>query len=220
MNIIIPLGSGSRHDNIELRYALRSFEANLPHDRVIIIGQRPEWLQNITHIPFEDKAGFEYRAQNIYNKIRAAFEISSEDVLFCNDDHFILQRIETMPYHHKGLMKGYKTDSYGRMLLNTLAVCPGCYDFDTHCPIVYKRSLFPVLTMPRLGMAVKSSYCAHNGITGEYYPDCKITKPFSFVEIMERIAGRMYFSIGDMAFSGDILKVLQELWPGKSGYEK
>lgn len=216
MDIVIPLNSASHHNNIELRFALRSFELYLPHDRVIIVGERPKWLQNIIHIPFKDTVGCHLRASNIYRKILAAFEISSEQVIFANDDHFMLQYTSEMPYHHKGLMKVQSDDSYGRLQQNTLSLYPGCYDFDTHCPIVYDKALFPVLNMPNHGYGIKSAYCAHNRITGSYYPDCKINKP---CDIRQVIAGRPYFSIGDGAFETGIEEVLRELYPNPSKYE-
>jgi hypothetical protein len=215
MDLVVPLGPGSRHNNIELRYALRSFELYLPHDRVIIVGERPEWLQNITHIPFPHKPCFENRVQNIYNKIMAAFEITDK-MIFCNDDHFILQPIEEMPYHHKGLMTGWKADSYGRLLLNTLQAYPDCLNFDTHCPIIYERGKMPAIN----STVIKSSYCVHNKIIGSFYPDCKISRPMSETKIWSLITGRMYFSIGDLSFGGGIEKVLQSLYPNKSKYEK
>jgi hypothetical protein len=218
MDIILPLGPGSRHDNLELRYALRSFEQYLPHDRVIIVGELPAWLQNITHIPFAHNSGFGVRAKNIYNKILAGFEIT-EQCIFCNDDHFILQNIPVMPYHHRGAMVPNNIDSYGRLQKNTIALYPGCLDFDTHCPIIYERSKMPALNMPGNGIGIKSAYCAHNKITGEFYPDCKIMSPMNEVQIWSRINGRMYFSCGDMGINEDFKKVLQSLYPQKSKYE-
>ncbi len=97
---------------------------------------------------------------------------------------------------------------------------PGCNDFDTHCPIIYRRDLFPVLDMPRFGIGIKTAYCTTNNIAGEYCPDCKIAQPLNEVQILSTISGRMYFSIGDFAFLGAIEKVLHGLWGEKSKYEK
>ena len=52
MDIVIPLGTGSRWQNNELRFALRSIEKYLTgYDKIFIIGECPSYLQNIIHIP-------------------------------------------------------------------------------------------------------------------------------------------------------------------------
>ena len=71
-DILIPLGTGSRHDNLELRYCLRSIEKHLKGvGNIFIVGEKPEWIKNVIHIPFKDNPNNWNRARNIYDKILA-----------------------------------------------------------------------------------------------------------------------------------------------------
>jgi hypothetical protein len=38
----------------ELRYSLRSVQKWVPHERVWLVGCKPEWVQNVQHVPVED----------------------------------------------------------------------------------------------------------------------------------------------------------------------
>lgn len=70
MDYIIPLGSGSRSDNDELRILLRSLERNAYNlGRVIIVSQcAPEWLRNVIVVPMGDELPHN-KDGNIINKI-------------------------------------------------------------------------------------------------------------------------------------------------------
>ena len=50
MDIVYPIKS--TNENIELRYSLRSLQ-NIQHDRVFIIGDLPNFVQNVIHIPIQ-----------------------------------------------------------------------------------------------------------------------------------------------------------------------
>ncbi len=229
MDIIIPLGTGSLHDNIELRFCLRSIEKFITGvDEVFMIGERPAWLKNVVHIPAIDRPGSNYKQQNIYTKILAACAdpALSDNFLFFNDDHFILKPFfaSMFPYHHKGKMSlecRQPHEPYYKTLKNTMNLHPGCLNFDTHCPIIYNKERFKALKMiwPQYGYCIKSVYCSTGNIEGEYYPDLKIQGKKTAKEIRELITGRPYFSIGNGVFAGQMVHVLNELFPYKSKYE-
>lgn len=229
IDIVFSLGKGSYKDDIELRYSLRSIEKHLKNYRnIYIVGELPHWIKNVTHVKIKDHAGLENKERNIYRKICAACEIPglSEDFIFFNDDHFLLQDIEAhqFPYHHKGFMdnEGRKYgESYLITLKNTMHLFTGTNNFDTHCPIIYNKKKF--LSMPLkwkpYGYCLKTCYCNLNNIEGEYYEDCKIKPALNFETFMSVIKDRIYFSIDNGAFKGELLKVLEYLYPVKSKYE-
>lgn len=130
IDILIPLASnGSKHDNIELRFCLRSIEKHLSGvGNIYIIGECPPWVVNVQHISAIDKPGVVNRAENIYSKIITAIKFMdlklyqttqdfinneftadawvglSDNFLFMNDDHFLIKnfRAEDFPYLHRG----------------------------------------------------------------------------------------------------------------------
>lgn len=76
-------------DDAELRYSLRSL-TNLPHGDVWIVGDKPDWLTNVCHIP-----GNRHRhnkPRNVFDNIRLAalHPHVSDRFVVMNDDFFIL----------------------------------------------------------------------------------------------------------------------------------
>ena len=153
----------------------------------------------------------------------------SNNFLFMNDDHFLLQDYEAVqfPFYYDGTLNTFLTvTDYKHTVKNTLDYFNGASvgNFDVHSPIVYHKEYFPWLSKAdwsiKWGYCIKSMYCDKNGIIGDRYPDLKINEAYSSEKIRELITGRGWFSIGDRAREGGLLKVLQELYPKKSIYEK
>lgn len=229
IDILIPLGKGSPKDNTELRYTLRAIEKHLKgYGNIYIIGEKPTCLQNAIHIPFADLFFSENKCRNIYNKIMAGCALPqlSADFLFFSDDHFLTADIEAseFPFHHKGplTMEGRgKEDTYGFLLKNTLQLFPGTNNYNIHGPILYNKEKFKALQVPwkPYGFGIKTVYCNTYNIEGSYYPECKISKALKADAVMEIIKDRMYFSISNRAFDGEIKKVFEMLYPKKSKWE-
>lgn len=90
VDAVFVIGTGSRHNNEELRYALRSLEKHCPFIRnVYIVGVCPEWVNKdyITHIDWQDRFRHAKDA-NIVDKLRKACEYPgiAKNILFCSDD--------------------------------------------------------------------------------------------------------------------------------------
>ncbi|MEU5834471.1 hypothetical protein ABZ820_12475 [Streptomyces diacarni] len=99
-DIVVPVREG--RVNQQLRYALRSWSANLPHRRVWIVGYRPPWVTGVRHITTR-QTGTKY--QNTTAAMRAACEHSgvSDTFLLCNDDFFVMRPQRSgMPVLHRG----------------------------------------------------------------------------------------------------------------------
>lgn len=235
-SIVIPLGRGSRNNDLELRYCLRSAEKHLTgYGDVFIIGEKPEWLRNVVHIPCPDQGDKSYdKERNIFHKIMAAcaYDRVSDDFLFMNDDHFLLQDYEAgkFPYYCHGWLSGFMTvTDYKHTIWNTIdwlrPLGHECLYFDIHCPIVYNKEKFNWCLSDadwtkHFGYCIKTGYGnSVEGLNAIEYPDLKINEAYSADKIRKLITGRAWFSIGDKAFNGEIKKVLQELYPHKSRYE-
>jgi hypothetical protein len=189
-DVVIPLGTGSKYNNMELRYCLRGIEKHLTGYRNIwIIGERPEWLQNINHIPHTDESSVSDR--NIYEKLRAACSHPdiSDTYLMMNDDHFLLWHfdITTFPNYYMSTLEKYanrRNDGYGQRCQNTLHYLKenghAIKHFDIHYPILYNKKAFldTVGQMPwgEQSFIIKSAYANMNKVSGtEVKEDSKIT---------------------------------------------
>lgn len=243
-SIVLPLsqlstGFGSRWSDTELRYCLRSVERHLTgYGDIFIIGHLPNWVKNVIHIPATDDDKTYWKERNIFNKIMLACndERVSEDFLFMNDDHYLLKDYEAgeFPYYYEGTlmqMAGRK-DQYSNTIANTANYLIHAQQWvkflDIHCPIIYNRDKFiegfNSVNWPKYGYCIKTMYgnCIHlNAEKGKPRTDLKIDEEnLSSSQIKNLIAGRAWFSIGQKAQYGGMEKVLQELYPLKSKYEK
>lgn len=228
MDVVIPLGAGSIHQNVELRFALRSIEKYVLHDKVVIIGEKPPFLKNVIHIRANDISGPSAKERNIFRKILEAISDDrvSENFMFANDDHYLLKKWKNENLFWGTIEQKLNARTghqpYKITVANTLKVAPGLW-WDIHCPIVYNKHRF-LETVGRLrwqtpwGFAIKSAYANLNGLDGIQQKDLKISKPLSEAEIWTMLENRTFFSSGN-TINNALLKVLNSLYPQKSNYE-
>jgi hypothetical protein len=236
-SIVIPLNNRSTQNNYELRMCLRSIEKHLTGvGQIFIIGHAPEWVTNITHIPYDEDPRNRYRDRNIMNKMLIACkdERVSNDFLMVHDDHFLLADFEAgaFPYYHCGPMVP-NVGQYAETKRNTILALSIRDDvnhvinnYDTHCPILFNKERFMRSVALAdwskwYGYCIKTLYCVMNGIPAEKVEDLKIRMPLKADEIMRLIKGRGWFSIGDRCFKeGGMKEVLEQLYQNKSRYER
>lgn len=232
MDVVVPLGKGSLHQNLELRYCLRSIETHVNNvGNIFIIGERPAFLDNIIHINVIDNSSREQKEANIFRKIVAACQDKrvSEDFYFFNDDHFLTVPFEEH-YYHSGPLNIYidqlkVRQSHFKTLMNTYVALKGGKHFDVHCPITYNKQRFMETVGTcnwsiSYGYGIKSLYCNMSGIAGMFIQDLKIKMDLTKMEIYRLIGKRRFFSIGDTALNQSMKQVLHELYPQQSKYEK
>lgn len=223
-DIVIPLKADYPHRDI--KYCLRSIEKHVTDlRRVIIIGDKPDFIQEVIHFQIGDMSGYQHAARNIFKKLIFAAE-EFKEFLVVHNDHFLLTDIVAgeYPYYHRGpIIPEGKPDGYARLLQNTKDQFPEADDFDVHCPILMTAAGLNKLTAldwsKPYGYGVKTAYCVLNGIAGNAFTDCKIKTRMSRQEIYQKIEGRHVFSTGSGAYQGDMEKVLKELYPRKSRWE-
>jgi hypothetical protein len=225
LDIVIPIiKNGSKCNDLELIYCLRSIEKNLTGYRnIVIVGHLPEIInpETVIHIPFKDGAN---KQANIRNKILAAFEDSrvSETILFANDDHFILRPFTApnFPYYFYGQLHQAAEKAARISGLYLSEVGNPTKQFDVHAPIVYNKEYFKE-AMRYYGEdgSIKSLYCNHWFIEGVEYPDLKINSNLMYHRIQQEIKDRLFFSVGDYGIGNNMKRVLAELFPNQSKYE-
>lgn len=231
MDIVIPYHTDP-HNGMELLYALRSIDKYLTgYGEVFIIGDKPKWLRNVTHIPTDstDRAMSNRKEYNIMRKILRATNDDrvSEGFIVWHDDHFLLRTLDVLQIQnwHNGLMEDvYKKahSGYKQTMGNTIEYNMGSgMNYDIHAPMLMNKGLFKsyVASAPwhQKEFCIKSLY-AHT-MPGEYMEDCKINSPLSADKIYDKIAGRLLFSTGPYAMHEGLVKVFEELYPERSKFE-
>ncbi len=213
MVIVYPLTT--QIDHTELKYSLRSIEKYLkPPFEVVIVGDiLPDWINNVTQIHLPDVKG--RKQLSIRRKILAALEYA-EEILFLNDDVFLLQPSNKFPYYWHGMLKNY-TESGSKPLLKQLeALGKPVKHFDGHYPLIYKQE-FKELNFTD-DCIIKSAYCNFYDIEGTFVIDCKLQTAKKHEEIREFIKDKPCFSTGQYSLPS-ALPILQELFNEPSKYE-
>lgn len=242
IDVVIPLGSGSIWDNNELRYCLRSIEkCLLNYRKIYIIGECPDWVRNVIHIPATDNYTHE---RNIMEKIKiaCAYPEISEDFLFMNDDQFFLDLHTTLsfPSYYSGtirenILKRHREDEYKAAMRNTEMALNFYHHeskyYDVHYPIIYSKLDFPEI-MDRYNWTlndyvIKSLYCNTKGITGKPGLECKMKGTIAYYKLLEKVKPLKLFSIGDRSLSpypgeeiSSVKVLLSQLFKHKSKFEE
>lgn len=164
MDVLYVLGKGSKYNNAELRFSLRSLQKFLTGvDRVVIVGERPSFVKNVEHLPYREQ--YSIPDINIYLKIKHACENGiSDKFLFVNDDHFLLDYFDTekFPNFAEGTVDEYlkKRRALNDYTRRVKRAAPGDSPFfDVHTPIVYERKKFLDMKYDMVdGQTIKTLY--------------------------------------------------------------
>ncbi|MEZ7005825.1 hypothetical protein [Streptomyces sp. AD55] len=186
-DLVVPVRQGPVNE--QLRYALRSWAAHLPHRHVWLIGYRPAWAQRVRHIPTV-QTGTKY--QNTTQAVRAVCEHPdvSDPFILMNDDFFVMQeQPDGVPVLHRGPVRQveayYATRGQGRYLrglreTRDLLVSLGHEDplsYELHVPLtVHKKGMLHALDVGRHLDVIhkRTAYGVLNGIGGEQIEDVKV----------------------------------------------
>lgn len=243
IDLVYTLGTGSKWQDNELRYSLRSVEKNLKGYRnIFIVGHKPAFVTNVIHIPARDISD-NADANMAHKTLIACSDVRVSDLfLYIHDDHFIIQpvKISDIGYYYKSRLEVtsrafnprhrlYRS-LYSRRLRNTYRFLKQrglpTYNFDGHYPILINKNEFRRIFLPldyfNQLFVVKSIYANSNGIHEQaaFLKDCKFTVPKSFVELETELKDRWVFSIADRALQGgNIQQFLAQAFPDKSKWE-
>jgi len=190
MDLVYILGSGSRWQNNEIRFSLRSVEAYLKHGagRIFIVGSKPDWMQNVIHIEALD--GYDNKLKNAVHKLREACFDSrlSDEFILMNDDFFFLKPADHIPLYTLGSINemivnhSTKGGYYYEAMHTTRTVLQeaGITDpisYEVHFPMVLKKDLFLKMTdsikWEETGYLFRSIYGNVYNLGGKRRRDCK-----------------------------------------------
>lgn len=135
--------------NDELRWSLRSVDANLPHAQVHIAGYTPSWVRNVNSI---DVPAGPHKYRNTNANLRAGLDHVSKWFYLFNDDFHCMRYGATPPEAHRGpftaiVKHGVGSSDYINILRRTARHLqhahgiqePMCYEL--HIPMLINRDL-------------------------------------------------------------------------------
>lgn len=160
IDFLIPLGGGTKWDNNELRYALRSLDENIKFEwRPIVVGMaehRPEWYigiyvvvdRPVTNVKFEN-----YR--DTLNKLRWYANNHEGEFVYTYDDTCLLKPVYDVHYIvnmplecERSEYKQIRTSKHGRTITKSMEILERIvpedmvlYIYETHLPRRYDCKL-------------------------------------------------------------------------------
>lgn len=163
-----------------------------------------------------------YITRNIFEKLLKAVRHPevTEQFIYGNDDHFLLQTHNIIPDYFSTHFGGNRP--YQLTVRNT----GSDKNYDVHAPMVMSKSRFEntvaVLDWNKAyGYCIKTVYCKGKPANNFYqYEDLKIRKPMKAVDIERVVSGRLWFSIDDRALNEDMISVLEKLYKQPSRWER
>ena len=242
-DLLYVLGTGSKHNNIELRYSLRSIQKYCTnYDRIFVIGADPGFTnENVIYIPSED-LGCGYKHHNILANIqKVAFTTDISDYFILqSDDHFYVKPYDfaNIPIYYKGELKTEYEGSnmYNASLLMTRIILEEhnypTYNCSAHCGTLLNKQIIKDLNYTLIKEAHETYECVEptcliNNVMIKdfnmqpvYRKDIKIKEFKGKGEIEDIIKDNFCFSIYDDAFDFGIEDILQEIYSEPSIYEK
>lgn len=212
-------------ENEELRYSLRSLK-NLPHGKVWMFGNPPDWVQNVQIVKGQEGIDKWQRAKSSLKKVVRS-EVSEDFILF-NDDFFVMDEILVIPtITHGTLEEQYNLPKYkdGWGNLNTYArilrsteIQLGTYptkNFDVHYPMIFNKERLKQVLLGH------DSYIATRSFYGNFYrldsieaDDCKIYDSDTIPK------SQSFISTTDESFKGRAGEYIKRQFKEKSIYER
>lgn len=240
IDVVYKLGSGSKWDNRELRYSLRSLINFKDLGRVYIVGFLPNWVQNVIHIPNPD-VYLSNKDANLIQKIVLASHdrnISSEFLNF-SDDQVLLKECSytdfTAPVYDNSLIQfvqDQRLNKWKTRLKNTIRVLQekslssNCY--ESHIPTLIDKEKY-------IHAVFQYNYPEGQGMCGNtlYFNTIgKIGKPLSKncllrlegncpeVSVLESSCeDKLHFNYSEATTCEDLFTFLENRFPVKSIYE-
>lgn len=135
----------------ELRYSLRSLR-NLPHRRVWIVGDKPDWVRNVEHLPRAHTG--RTRFESVVLHVQAACRVPdlSDEFVYMNDDFFVVRPVERVEPLHRGEITDLTARPPRRrsqwqqgivdtaLLLKSWGIAPA-YHYELHVPMLFRKGL-------------------------------------------------------------------------------
>lgn len=211
IDAVYILGSGSKADDAEILYSVRSLSQYMLDLRdVYIVGSDPGNLPGAIHIEASDK--YEQKWQNAYHKTRIACETAeiSDTFLLMNDDFFVLNPFVGAEYP----FYAHRSGDGGPC---------GPVNFAIHAPIRINKSFYKQMPFRVESSACKSPrtfFANFYRAPATYTSECIVRPRKTLESCYKQIKDRDFFSISDVTMTNPVMvDFLEELYPLPSPYE-
>jgi len=218
-------------ENEELRYSIRSAVKNLPHDKIWVVGGKPDWYTG-NHIQVNQTRSKYVNARNNLKAVCSEEGISDSFILM-NDDFYIINKVRSVPYMYSGTLDDkienregtFNGNSYTTLLRETLGYLSRkkkslILDYELHVPMVMeKKKLEKILKLSGLWRSIYGNIFDVGGIK---IRDVKVyTKTNKFYNSSYDINNLEYdyLSSDDSSFEMVKSSVLEKRFPSKTVYE-
>lgn len=242
MDVVYVLGSGSKWQNNELRYSMRSVQKYLSGYRnIYVVGADPGFLTGIIYVPCNDV----YRGNADGNMIHKFLhlirtygkELSEPFIYMCDDFYFLQPTNVSQVKHWYSVDLARMPDSYfaNRLWMNRLKRTrdvlltnglPALH-YDLHVPVPFSKIQFPEI-MSRydyargMGYTIVSLYVNNlKDITPVKIQGEKVDifKSLSLEQISALTDSCRFMAINDNGLNNSLITFLQNRFPEPSKYE-
>ena len=241
IDVVYKLGSGSKFNNEELRYSLRSLSNFKDLGKIYIVGFRPTWIQNIIHIEALDPF-LTNKDCNLINKLILASQDKqiTEEFLNFSDDQLLMKSCDHIdfmtPYHDNSLINflpDQKLNRWKTRLKNTITTLQSkglpsnCY--ESHIPTLinkynYTKTVFQYNYPEGQGMCGNTLYFNTIKAQGKPLPENYATRLETLIQeipTLESICeGRLHFNYAEASICDNLFLFLHNKFPDRSIYEK
>ena len=241
IDLVYVLGKGSRWQNNELRFSLRSVIKNLNNvGNIFIVGEIPDFVKNCIHVPCADIFDPIINADgNMTHKLLTVCQRAdlSENFLFMNDDFIINQPIAAnkIQWLHKGDMATqppsyWITQFYRHRLKRTFDELKAhdmtTIQYDYHAPMLMNKFSF-ISVMQQFDYASDIGYTFRslygNSLQLPAIPVINqktvIFKYYTLAEINSKTFNINFVGFNDMGLNDSLKWWLIERFPNKCKYE-
>jgi hypothetical protein len=234
--LVYLFGPTGRERSEELRYSLRSVEANLPHDGVWIFGYAPTWVDRdqvqVVAVPTVGRVGAS-AATTANLRAACAHPDMPDHFVLMNDDFFVTRPITGVPMLHRGPLAdeidrlGRRPDclesAWYRLHCNTARLLAALgYDrplsYELHVPMIVNRRVMAAALDAAAGHAVckRTVYGNLADCGGVLAEDVKVRQP------QEPIPDGPFVSTweGSFDYGSHAGRELRALFPRPSVFER
>lgn len=214
------LGSGSKWDDNEIRYSIRSVLKHHPDAEITIVGECPEWHTGEDHVFVPDADPCPY--VNQWRKLEHAC-LMYDEFIYMDDDFYLLEPLEAVHYRFGTLaeyMKNLKsTAHWGKVVRATFELLPGADRHLLHVPL-------PILSRNFLDIANRhpQRLKAPSLVPRQIY--CHHETAFEMRDIPQKVKTRRFYRVEGMPFfsTGNNVNLikhhLRNLYRKPSKYER
>ena len=238
-------------NGMELKFALRSIEKNFQHDnyRIIVVGDRPDWLINVEHlqfarIPEQKNRNFSDQLLKLYAAL-TGFDVSAQ-FIWTYDDVYFTRPVKLTDLKQLKAVAGF--DKYpghldnsgaGPNWRNTLNYTMESvmenggsnFNYETHLPRYFSKSrvlkLYDKFNLLGKPMMISSLY--YNYYYAKKQPTCLFdTKEkirfllrslFDTQTLKREMKHHLFTNNNPLTWNIVLKKVLGDMFPEKSKYE-